>query len=134
MRSLALALALSLVAAVPAFAQTAPSAPSPGPDGKILLTVFLKHDQAMNLNEINEKLRKQGYYEKFPPAGVEVDSWYVVMGIGQVVTLRLPPEKLREVNRILEETAWGAYRTEFFAAYDYKKIAEQQKTQMLQKK
>jgi len=41
--------------------------PAPGPDGKILLTVFLKHDQAMNLNEINEKLAKQGYYEKFPP-------------------------------------------------------------------
>jgi hypothetical protein len=134
MRSLALALALSLFA-VPALAQTAPTpAPAPASDGKILLTVFLKHDQAMNLEEINDKLLKQGYYEKFPPAGVEIDSWYVVMGIGQVVTLRLPPEKLREVNRILEETAWGAYRTEFFPAYDYKKIAEQQKTQMLQKK
>jgi hypothetical protein len=132
MRSLALAFALLL--SVPAAAQTAPAAPVPGPDGKILLTVFLKHDQAMNLNEINAKLLKQGYYEKFPPAGVEVDSWYVVMGIGQVVTLRLPPEKLREVNRVLEETAWGAYRTEFFATYDYKKIAEQQKQQMLQKK
>lgn len=129
MRSFVLALALSL-SAVPALAQTAPA---PASDGQILLTVFLKHDQAMNLNEINEKLAKQGYYEKFPPAGVEVDSWYVVMGIGQVVTLRLPPEKLREVNRILEETAWGAYRTEFFPAYDYKKIAEQQKAQMLQK-
>lgn len=131
MRSLALAVLLSLTFALPSGAQTAPA---PGPDGKILLTVFLKHDQAMNLNEINAKLLKQGYYEKFPPAGVEVDSWYVVMGIGQVVTLRLPPEKLREVNRILEETAWGAYRTEFFAAYDYKKIAEQQKQQMLGKK
>ncbi len=87
MRSFVLALALSL-SAVPALAQTAPA---PASDGQILLTVFLKHDQAMNLNEINEKLAKQGYYEKFPPAGVEVDSWYVVMGIGQVVTLRLPP-------------------------------------------
>jgi hypothetical protein len=131
MRSFALALAVSMFAA-PALAQTAPAPAPAGGDGKILLTVFLKHDQAMNLDEINNKLLRQGYYEKFPPAGVEVDSWYVVMGIGQVVTLRLPPEKLREVNRILEETAWGAYRTEFFPAYDYKKIAEQQKTQMLQ--
>ncbi|MDB5365040.1 MAG: hypothetical protein JWM77_967 [Rhodospirillales bacterium] len=132
MRPLALVLAVSMFA-VPALAQTAPT-PAPAGDGKILLTVFLKHDQSMNLDEINDKLLRQGYYEKFPPAGVEIDSWYVVMGIGQVVTLRLPPEKLRDVNRILEETAWGAYRTEFFPAYDYKKIAEQQKTQMLQKK
>jgi hypothetical protein len=36
---------------------------------------------------------------------------YVMMGVGQVVTLRLPASRLREVNRILENTAWGSYRT-----------------------
>ena len=56
------------------------------------------------------------------PAGVEVVSWYVMMGIGQVVTLRLPASRLREVNRILENTAWGAYRTEFYPTYDYKAV------------
>jgi len=35
-------------------------------------------------------------------------SWYVMMGIGQVVTLRVPAERLREVNRAIEQTAWGA--------------------------
>jgi hypothetical protein len=133
MRMSAFLVTLSLLAG-PALAQTAPSGAPASTDDKILLTVFLKHDQAMTLEEINEKLKKQGYYDRFPPAGVEVDSWYVVMGIGQVVTLRLPPEKLREVNRVLEETAWGAYRTEFFPTYDYKQLALQQKAQMQQKK
>ena len=64
---------------------------------------------------------------RFPPAGVEVVSWYVMMGIGQVVTLRVPPEKLREVNLVVENGAWGAYRTEFYATYDYKPIWEEQR-------
>ena len=54
-------------------------------------------------------------------------SWYVMMGIGQVVTLRVPAERLREVNRAIEETAWGGYRTEFYPTYDYKAVAEQQR-------
>jgi hypothetical protein len=49
-----------------------------------------------------------------------VVSWYVMMGIGQVVTLRLPASRLREVNRILENSAWGSYHTEFYPTYDYK--------------
>lgn len=92
-----------------------------------MITVFLKHDQSRPLSELNAQLDKQGYYKAFPPAGVEVVSWYVVMGIGQVVTLRLPASRLREVNRTLESTAWGSYRTEFYPTYDYKAIAEQQR-------
>ena len=79
-----------------------------------MLTVFLKHDQSRPLSELNAQLQRQGYYKAFPPEGVEVVSWYVMMGIGQVVTLRLPASRLREVNRILENTAWGSYRTEFY--------------------
>ena len=45
-----------------------------------------------------------------------------MMGIGQVVTLRLPASRLREVNRIFETAAWGAYRTEFYPTYDYKAV------------
>jgi len=56
------------------------------------------------------------------------------MGIGQVITLRLPASRLREVNRVLEDTAWGAYRTEFYPTYDYKAIgmAEHDKARHLQ--
>src|SRR5437879_13514318 len=54
-------------------------------------------------------------------------SWYVMMGVGQVVTLRVPPDGLREVNRVIEDTAWGGYRTEFYPTYDYKQLAEQER-------
>ena len=81
-------------------AQQEPSAspvPNAGPDkGSILLTIFLRHDQSKPLDEINSELRRQGYYKAFPPAGIEVVSWYVMMGIGQVITLRVPAERLRE--------------------------------------
>lgn len=91
-------------------------------DNAILLTVFLRHDQSRPLGELNAQLAKQGFYKAFPPAGVEVVSWYVAMGIGQVITLRLPATRIREVNRVLEDTAWGAYRTEFYPTYDYKSV------------
>jgi hypothetical protein len=74
------------------------------------------------LSELQAQLDRQGFYKAFPPAGIEVVSWYVMMGIGQVVTLRLPASRLREVNRIMENTAWGSYRTEFYPTYDYKAI------------
>ncbi|MFC0402024.1 hypothetical protein [Paraburkholderia rhizosphaerae] len=123
-----LAALVALACAAPAFAQTAPgSAPvaTPAGDGTFLLTVFLKHDQSKTLPEINKELAKQGFYKAFPPPGIEVVSWYVMMGIGQVVTLRVPANRLREVNRVLEETAWGGYRTEFYPTYDYKAAAEE---------
>jgi hypothetical protein len=95
---------------------------APTADNAVLLTIFFKHDQSRPLSELNAQLEKQGYYKAFPPAGTEVVSWYVMMGIGQVVTLRLPASRLREVNRILENTAWGSYRTEFYPTYDYKAV------------
>jgi hypothetical protein len=95
--------------------------------GTILLTIFLRHDQSKPLGQINTELRQQGYYKAFPPPGIEIVSWYVMMGIGQVVTLRVPAERLREVNRVVEQTAWGAYRTEFYPTYDYKPTAEEER-------
>jgi hypothetical protein len=108
-------------------AQSAPTAPpvrseTATPDNAVLLTVFLRHDQSRPLSELNAQLAKQGFYKAFPPPGVEVISWYVAMGVGQVITLRLPASRIREVNRVLEDTAWGAYRTEFYPTYDYKAI------------
>jgi hypothetical protein len=95
---------------------------APTADNAVMITVFLKHDQSRPLSELNAELDKQGYYKAFPPPGVEVVSWYVMMGIGQVVTLRLPASRLREVNRIFEDTAWGSYHTEFYPTYDYKAV------------
>ena len=101
-----------------------PAVPAAEPKNTILLTIFLRHDQSKTLDEIQERLKKTGFDRNFPPEGVEIVSWYVMMGIGQVVTLRLPPEKLREVNLAIEKGAWGAFRTEFYPTYDYKPIRE----------
>jgi hypothetical protein len=117
-----------LVAAVVRGQQQAPAAP-PSEKGKMMLTIFFRHDQAKTLGEINEHLEKMGFLQKFPPPGVEVVSWYVMMGVGQVVTVRFPAEKLREVNLAVEQSAWGAYRTEFYPTYDYRAIAEAQRAQ-----
>lgn len=122
----AAALSAVLSFAGAAGAQTV-AAPPPGsevatPDNAVLLTIFLRHDQSRPLAELNAQLAKQGFYKAFPPPGVEVVSWYVDMGIGQVVTLRLPASRIREVNRVLEDTAWGVYHTEFYPAYDYKAV------------
>jgi hypothetical protein len=34
------------------------------------------------LSELNAQLEKQGFYKAFPPPGIEVVSWYIMMGIG----------------------------------------------------
>jgi hypothetical protein len=117
----------SLACAAPRREAAAPDPPAPpaeSPSGAVLLTIFLRHDQSKTLDQINDDLAKTGFKEKFPPAGIEVVSWYVMMGIGQVVTLRVPPERVREVNLAIEHAAWGAYRTDFYLTYDYKPIAE----------
>jgi hypothetical protein len=104
-------------------------APS-GPPGHEMLTIFLRHDQAKTVDEINDHLKQTGWFRDFPPAGVEIVSWYVMMGIGQVVTLRFPAEKLRDLNRLVEAEAWGGYRTEFYATYDYRQLWQDLKARM----
>jgi hypothetical protein len=119
-----LLIALALLASAATFSASRAQAPTGNatPDNAVMLTIFLKHDQSRPLAELNAQLEKQGFYKAFPPDGVELVSWHIVMGVGQVVTLRLPASRLREINRIFETTAWGAYRTEYYATYDYKAI------------
>ena len=116
----------------PVLAQAASSEAAQGsaPAGLMTLTIFLRHDQSQTLDAINERLRRQHFFESFPPKGVEVLSWYVMMGVGQVVTLRFPAERLREVNRAIEQTAWGGYRTEFYPTYDYRPTAAEERKGM----
>lgn len=93
-------------------------------DDRLLLTIFLKHDQSMNLNEI-EKIRvDQGFYENFPPEGVSVVNWFVVMGVGQMVVLELPASKLAAVNLAIERTAWKAFKSEIHPTYNLYPIIE----------
>ena len=116
-------LATTTLLTASAGAQNAPTEnAAPTADNAVMITILLRHDQSRPLGELNAQLEKQGYYKAFPPPGIEVVSWYVMMGIGQVVTLRLPASRLREVNRIFETSAWGSYHTEFYPTYDYKAI------------
>ena len=129
-RHVAFALLTCLAGAMPAAGQeSAASGTSAAPSDKGLmtLTIFLKHDEMQTLDEINARLKRQGFYETFPPPGVEVLSWNVLMGVGQVVTLRFPAERLREVNRAVEKSAWGGYRTEFYPTYDYRPTAAKER-------
>ncbi len=58
------------------------------------------------------------FADLFPPEGVEIVDHYVMMGIGQVIVLRFPPDHLRRLNLAIENGAWGAYQTEFYVTYD----------------
>lgn len=94
------------------------------PDTTMLLTVFLNHDQSNNLDTIQSRLKDADWWERFPPEGVEIVSWVVAMGFGQIVTLRLPPSKLNVVNVELERSAWGVFKTQCFPAYDFVPVRE----------
>ena len=82
--------------------------PTGGP-GMEMLTIFLRHDETMTVDEINRRLKKNGWFDHFPPPDVEIASWYVLMGIGQVVTLRFRAEQLRDINRLVESEAWAPF-------------------------
>jgi hypothetical protein len=103
-------------------------------DGKVLLTIFLKHDQTKSLAEIQSRLDAAEWWERFPPPGVEIVSWTVAMGIGQIVTLRLPPELVNVVNVEIERSAWGVFSTEFFPTYDFVPVRERLKREFLERR
>ncbi|NMX60792.1 hypothetical protein HBO12_00535 [Pseudomonas sp. WS 5059] len=123
---------LSALISSGANAQPIAKEPVATPDNAVMLTVFLKHDQSRPLSELRAQLAKQEFYKVFPPAGVEVVSWNITMGIGQVIVLRLPASRLSAVNLALENTAWGTYRTEFFPTYDFKEIAQAEQNKVRQ--
>lgn len=92
--------------------------------GEILLTIFLKHDQSQNVDQIQGTLAEREWWDRFPPEGTSVVSWYVAVGLGQIVTLRLPAEKLGMVNLELERSAWGVFSTECYVSYDFVPVRE----------
>jgi hypothetical protein len=42
-----------------------------------------------------------------------------MMGIGQVVTVKIPASELRNLNLSVERGARGAFKTEFYPTYEY---------------
>lgn len=94
------------------------------PSDYVLVHFILRQDQSRSLAEMQQVMKENKFWAEFPPDGIQVESWYVVMGLGQVVTLRVPPARLREVNLAMERAAWKIFRTEAYPAYDLKKVAE----------
>ena len=97
------------------------------PDQRILLTVILHHDQSKPSTEIVQHLKKTGFYRDFPPDGTELVSWVVAMSYGFIIQVSVDPAKVRNLNRFIEQRAWGAFRYEVYPSYDFKPIAAQLK-------
>jgi hypothetical protein len=85
----------------------------------VMITIFLKHQEDKNLDSLQAIQKQHQFRALFPPKSARVVSWYVMMGIGQVVTLKLPASELRTLNLAIEKGAWGAFKTEFYPTYDY---------------
>lgn len=101
---------------------------------KILITIILKHQQSRNLTELQEKMDTQKFWQSFPPEFSEIDSWYVVMGLGQVITVKIHPKDLRKLNLVIEKSAWGMFDTNIYPTYEFEAIAKKIKaSKMIQK-
>jgi hypothetical protein len=98
---------------------------------KILVTVVLKHQQDKSLSELQKKMDENRFWQSFPPKGMEIDSWYVMMGLGQVITLKILPKELRTLNLAIEKSAWGIFKTDIYPTYEFKGIAQSIKAKKL---
>ena len=96
-------------------------------DNKVMLTVLLHHDQSKTLEDIMAHAKKTGFYRDFPPEGAEVVSWVVAMSFGFIIQFRVEADKVRNLNRFMEQKAWGAFRYEVYPSYDFVPIAAQLK-------
>ena len=97
-------------------------APAPIESDSVLVTIILKHQQDKNLPEIRRVLEAQGFWDIFPPQDARVVSWTLAMGLGHIITLQVPAGAIRRLNLALENGAWGAFDTDIYLSYDYKKV------------
>ena len=101
------------------------STPAPSPDSSpVLLTLILKHHPGLTLDDVQSRLKASQWWDRFPIEGTRVVSWTVAMGLGQIVTLEVPPQLVGLVNLELERSAWGVFSTEVYATYDFVPVRE----------
>ncbi len=100
------------------------------PSDSIMITIMMKHHQDKNIEELREIRNKNGFLENFPPPSARVINWYVMMGIGQVVTLKIPASELRNLNIAVEKSVWGAFSTEFYPTYDLYPVIKEAKEKL----
>ena len=90
----------------------------------LLLTVVMKHHAGLTLEDVQARMKASDWWERFPPEGVRIVSWTVAMGLGQIVTLELPPHLLPVVNLELERSALGVFKTDWYPSYDFVPVRE----------
>lgn len=103
---------------LPLMAQNQSAIPYKANDS-VMVTVILRHMQENPVDSIQARVMKQKFYQKLNKSHTRIVSWNVVMGIGQIITLRFKPEYTREVNQVFESGAWGGFKTEFYPSYDF---------------
>jgi hypothetical protein len=96
----------------------------------LLLTIVLKHHAGLILDDVQARLKASEWWERFPIPGTRVVSWTVAMGLGQIVTLEVPPHLLGLVNLELERSAWGVFKTEVYPTYDFVPVRERIKARV----
>ncbi len=50
-----------------------------------------------------------------------------------MITVRVPPDKLRQLNLSIERGAWGGFRSEFYPTYDFLQIFQDRRAEALKK-
>lgn len=88
----------------------------------IMVTVVMRHIQENPVDTIQTRIMRQRFYEKIEKVHAKILSWNVVMGIGQIITLKFEPQYIREINLVFESGAWGGFKTEFYPTYDFMPI------------
>jgi len=107
-------------------------ATNPATAEPVLITLILKHHAGLVLDDIQSRLKASQWWERFPIEGTRVVSWTVAMGLGQIVTLEVPPHLLGQVNLELERSAWGVFKAEVYPSYDFIPVRERIKERVRQ--
>jgi hypothetical protein len=94
---------------------------APVPVGSMLMTFVLRpnHPPAVTSGII----AAQKLYANFPPPRSTVVNWYEAAGLGEIVVLEFPVDALRPANLSLERFGWKAYSTDFYATYNFYRVA-----------
>lgn len=84
-----------------------------------LVTLVLHQKKGQSLVAFKEQIEENGFREAFPPEGVEVVSWTGALGLGHVITLRLPTYKIPDVRAVVEGRKWGEIKPKLYSSYDF---------------
>lgn len=97
----------------------------------VRLTLILKHHAGLVLDDVQSRLKASNWWFDFPPEGVKIVSWEVVMGFAQICILEVPGDRVAEVNVELERRAWGVFTVDVHPSYDFLPVRERIKARVL---